>query len=403
MTSPHIDLLKPEFVANPYPAYTQMRAELPVHRITLSDGRGVWLVTRYDDARAVLKDPRFIKDWRSIMSPEQLARMPKVPESLQFLSQHMLTTDPPNHTRLRALVQKAFTPRMVEELRPRVQEITDALLDAVESRGEMDLIDDFAFPLPITVIAELLGVPSEDRDKFRHWSNALLTGEPTPERMQRIAPDMEEFNAYLAALFAERRARPAEDLISALIQVEEAGDRLSQIELFSMMFLLLIAGHETTVNLIGNGMLALLEHPDQLERLKQHPELLPPAIEELLRYDGPVANATRRWAGEDVDVGGVLIPRGEQVMVVLASADRDDQRFANPDDLDIARADNRHIAFGHGIHYCLGAPLARLEGQIAIGTLLRRMPNLRLKDAPETLDWRASLVIRGLERLPVVF
>jgi cytochrome P450 len=214
---------------------------------------------------------------------------------------------------------------------------------------------------------------------------------------------MQEFNAYLAALFAERRARPAEDLISALVQVEEAGDRLSQIEVFSMMFLLLIAGHETTVNLIGNGMLALLQHPDQLERLKQHPELLPSAIEELLRYDGPVAYATSRWAGEDVEVGGVLIPRGAEVTVVLASADRDEQRFLNPDDLDITRADNRHLAFGHGIHYCLGAPLARLEGQIAIGTLLRRMPNLRLKDAPETLAWRASMVIRGLERLPVVF
>ncbi len=403
MTSQHINLLSPEFVANPYPTYTQLRAESPVQRITMSDGRGVWLVTRYDDARAVLKDPRFVKDWRSTMSPEQLAQVPNVPDALQFLSQHMLTSDPPNHTRLRALVQKAFTPRLVEQLRPRVQEITDALLDAVEARGEMDLIDDFAFPLPITVIAELLGVPPEDRNKFRHWSDALLSGEPTPERMQRIIPDMVEFNAYLAALFAERRARPADDLISALVQVEEAGDQLTQIELFSMMFLLLIAGHETTVNLIGNGMLALLEHPDQLERLKQHPELLPSAIEEFLRYDGPVANATRRWASEDVEVCGVLIPRGEQVMVVLASADRDEQRFPNPDDLDITRADNRHMAFGHGIHYCLGAPLARLEGQIAIGTLLRRMPNLRLKDAPETLAWRASLVIRGLERLPVVF
>jgi cytochrome P450 len=403
MNTPDIDLGSPEFTANPYPTYAQLRATAPIQRLTLPDERTVWLITRYDDVVAVLRDPRFVKDQRNTMTAEELAQMPSEMDAFDFLNQHMLAVDPPNHTRLRTLVHKAFTPRLVEQLRPRIQTITDTLLDAVQPKGEMDLIDDFAFPLPITVIAELLGIPVEDHASFRRWTNILVSGGHSDERLQQVMGAMQEFGAYLGQLFARRRTQPGEDLVSQLLRVEEAGDMLSEPELYSMAFLLLIAGHETTVNLIGNGTLALLLHPDQRERLQQNPALIETAIEELLRYEGPVATSTQRFAREDVAIGGVIIPRGDEALVVLASADHDDRRFSDPDGLDIARSDNRHLAFGHGIHYCLGAPLARLEGQIAIGTLLRRMPNIRLSVDPEALVWRPGLLIRGLSGMPVKF
>jgi cytochrome P450 len=314
----------------------------------------------------------------------------------------MLDTDPPDNERLRALVSKAFTPCLIERMRPRVQEIADALLDAVQDKGEMDLIDDYVFPLPITVIAELLGVSAEDRDKFREWSDAAVSGDATQEYVEKVLlPHMQAFTGYLRAMFEEKRKNPEDDLISALVRAEEAGDKLSEDELLAMVFLLLVAGHETTVNLIGNGMLALLQHPDQLQKLKDDPSLVKPAIEELLRYDGPVETSTERFAREDVRIGGTVIPRGEMVTVVIASADHDPERFPDPEVLDITRADNKHLAFGKGIHFCLGAPLARMEGQIAINTLLRRMPNLRLKDSPGSLKRRPDLVLRGLIGLPV--
>jgi cytochrome P450 len=320
------------------------------------------------------------------------------------LSQNMLDTDPPDHERLRALVSKAFTPRLIERLRPRVQAISDGLLDAVQDRGEMDLIDDYAFPLPITVIAELLGVPAEDRNNFREWSDAAVSGNASQEYMEQILiPHMQAFTDYLRALFEEKRSNPKDDLVSALVRAEEAGDRLSEDELLGMVFLLLVAGHETTVNLIGNGVLALLQHPDQLRKLKEDPSLIKPAVEELLRYDGPVETSTERFAREDVEIGDQVIPRGEMVLVVLAAADHDPERFSDPDELDITRTDNRHLAFGKGIHHCLGAPLARMEGQIAISTLLRRMPNLRLEGSPESLSWRPGMILRGLRGLPVAF
>jgi cytochrome P450 len=403
MNTPDIDLTSPEFTANPYPAYARLRAAAPIQRVTLPGDRTVWLIAGYDDVVAALRDPRFVKNQRNTMTAEQLAEVPSIPDAFDILNQHMLALDPPDHTRLRTLVHKAFTPRLVEQLRPRIQTIADTLLDAVQPRGEMDLIDDYAFPLPITVIAELLGIPVEDHASFRRWTNILVSGDPSPERMQQIAATMQEFAAYLGQLFARRRAQPAEDLVSQLLRVEEAGDMLNEPELYSMVFLLLIAGHETTVNLIGNGMLALLLHPDQRERLQQTPALIESAIEEFLRYEGPVATTTQRFAREDVAIGGVVIRRGEEVLAVLASADHDERRFSDPDGLDITRSDNRHLAFGHGVHYCLGAPLARLEGQIAIGTLLRRMPNMRLGVAPEALAWRPGLLIRGLSGLPVRF
>jgi len=314
----------------------------------------------------------------------------------------MLDTDPPDHERLRALVSKASTPRLIERMRLRVQEIADALLDAVRDKGEMDLIDDYAFPLPITVIAELLGVPAEDRNKCREWSDAAVSGDTTQEYVEKILlPHMQAFTDYLRALFDEKRKNPKDDLISALVRAEEAGDKLSEDELLAMVFLLLIAGHETTVNLIGNGVLALLQHPDQLRKLREDPSLIKPAIEELLRYDGPVETSTERFAREDIRIGETVIPRGEMVLIVIASADHDPERFPNPDALDITRADNKHVAFGKGIHFCIGAPLARMEGQIAINTLLRRMPDLRLADSPESLIWRPGMVLRGLRGLPV--
>jgi cytochrome P450 len=401
---PRVDLFDPAFKADPYPTYSELRSSAPVHRITLPDGRGVWLVTRHEDVLAVFKDERFVKNWRKVLTPEQLAQIPPIPEVMEPLSANMLDTDPPDHRRLRALVSKAFTPRLIEHMRPRVQEIADTLLDAVQDRGEMDLIDDYAFPLPITVIAELLGVPAEDRNSFREWSDAAVSGDTSREHLEKVLiPNMQAFIDYLRQMFEEKRRNPAEDLVSALVRAEEAGDQLSEDELLGMVFLLLVAGHETTVNLIGNGVLALLQHPDQLEKLRADPSLIRDAVEELLRFDGPVETSTERFAREDVRIGETVIPRGEMVLVVIAAADRDPDRFPDPDALDITRSDNKHLAFGKGIHHCLGAPLARMEGQIAISTLLRRMPELRLKGSPESLSWRPGMVLRGLQGLPVEF
>jgi cytochrome P450 PksS len=391
----------PDFKANPFPFYAQLRAERPVYQTTLTDGRPIWLVTRYDDVVSVLRDPRFVKDPKQIMTPEQLAALPPSTPVLDLLSHDLLNQDPPNHTRLRALVSKAFTPKLVEGLRPRIQQLADELLDAMATRSEVDLMAAYAFPIPITVIAELLGVPTKDQEKFKEWSNAIVGINPTPEGMALVSAAVGEFTEYLGALFAERRREPQDDLISGLVQAEEAGDRLSEQELYSMASIILIAGHETTVNLIGTGTLVLLQHPDQLARLRNDPELIRPAIEELLRHSGPVEGSTDRYAAEDVELSGVTIPKGGMVYVMLGSANRDGERFSDPDDVDLTRDTRQHVAFGQGIHYCLGAPLARLEGQIAIGSLIRRFPNLRLAAPAETLTWRPGMVIRSLHRLPV--
>ena len=404
---PRVDPFDPTFAADPYPTYARLRSAAPVHRVTLPDGRSVWLVTRYDDVASVLKDERFAKDWRNAPPPppEQLAQMSPIPEEMTKLQVgNFLFMDPPDHQRLRGLVSKAFTPRLIEQMRERVQVVADALLDAVEDQGEMDLIDDYAYPLPITVIAEFLGVPAEDRYKFREWAVTAVSGNRTLEYTEKVLiPHMRAFTDYLQAMFAEKRKNPKDDLISALVRAEEAGDKLSEDELLGTLFLLLVAGYETTVNLIGNGTLALLQHPDQLQKLRDDPSLIKTAIEELLRYDGPFEISTERFAKEDVVIGETVIPKGEVVMAVIAAADHDPARFPEPDTLDVTRADNKNLAFGKGIHYCLGAPLARMEGQIAIGTLLRRMPNLRLKGSTKSLTWRPGLIFRGLERLPLEF
>jgi cytochrome P450 len=299
--------------------------------------------------------------------------------------------------KLRALIHKAFTPRMIENLRGRIQEIADNLLDSIEGEREFDLLESYGFPLPITVIAELLGIPASDRDRFRAWTKALLFG--LDEEQGRIA--VLEFTMYMHAMIEERQEHPKDDLISALVAAEESGDKLDRMELLSMIFLLLVAGHETTVNLIGNGTLALLQNPDQMQLLRDNPTLIKSAIEEMLRYNGPVETPTLRWAFEDVRMGDTVIPQGDIVMPSLLAANRDPAHFPDPDRFDIRREPNKHIAFGNGIHYCLGAPLARLEGEIAMNTLLRRLLRLELNTHVDDLQWNESLLLHGMKGLPV--
>jgi cytochrome P450 PksS len=395
-------LFSPAFWANPFPLFARLRAEEPVHRALLPPRTPIWFVTRHEDVLALLKDDRFAKDRTRAMTAEQLRRMPWVPPMFRPLERNMLDRDPPDHTRLRALVQKAFTPRLVEQLRGRVEALADELLDEVAHRGEMDLIRDYALPLPMTIIAEILGVPTRDRDRFQRWSKVIVSVNAFNVSW-RVFPAVWGFTRYLKRLFALRRAEPGDDLTTALVRAEEAGERLGEDELLAMAFLLLIAGHETTVNLIASGTLELLRHPDQLDRLRRDPSLIGTAVEELLRFTAPVFLSTERYALEDLELRGVAIPRGGLVFAALGSANRDETVFRDPDSLDVGRSENRHLGFGQGIHYCLGAPLARLEAQVAFEALLRRLPDLRLKGPPESLRWRRSLILRGLEALPVAF
>jgi len=398
-----VDLSSPAHKANPYPFYARLRAESPVLRVMLRNRQSAWLVSRYDDVATVLKDERFVKDKRAALSAEQAARQPWVPRIFRPLEKNMLDLDPPDHTRLRALVHRAFTPRLVEEMRGRIQALTDDLLTSALGRGGMDLIRDYALPMPTTIIAEMLGVSGSDRHRFHRWSRSIVAASPSGWGMMKAIPSAIAFLRFIRRLVAARRSDPRDDLVSSLIQVEEEGERLSEDELVSMIFLLLVAGHETTVNLIGNGMLALLDNPTQAGRLRADPTLIKSAVEELLRYESPIEMATERYAREDVAIAGVVIPRGELVYTALASANRDERQFPEPDRLDLGREPNRHVSFGLGPHYCLGAPLARLEGRIAIGALVSRMPDLRLAVERRSLRWRPGLVLRGLKALPVAF
>jgi cytochrome P450 len=398
-----VDISSPAFKANPYPFFARLRAEAPVHRLILGDKRPAWLVTRYNDVMTVLTDDRFVKDKRRALSPEQAATEPWMPSFLKPLEFNMLDLDSPDHTRLRGLVHKAFSPRLVDNMRERIQRLTEERLDAVQNQGRMDLIRDYALPLPSTIIAEMLGVPTRDRHKFNRWSNAIVSTVPSKWGLLTTIPSVWAFLRYIRKLVQTRRAAPRDDLVSALVQAREVGDKLTEDELLAMVSLLLIAGHETTVNLIGNGMLALMEHPESMDQLRNDPALIKPAVEELLRYDGPLETATERYAREDLTIAGVTIPRGEIVFAVLASANRDERQFERPDELNLTREPNRHLAFGLGVHYCLGAPLARLEGQIAINTLLRRVPDLRLARPVSALRRRPGLVLNGLKALPVAF
>ena len=397
------DLYSQAFFADAYATFAQMREHDPVFSQPGLDGETpIWWVTRYDDAEAVLlDDERFVRDPRLALPPEQRLELP---EYFSFIDSNMLNRDGDDHRRLRRLVSKAFTPRMIEQLRPRIQEIADELLDPVVGDGEMELVSTFAFPLPITVIAELLGVPPADRDQFREWSDAFVRPAVDAAELERFGVQMVEFVAYLHALFEERRREPREDLTSALVAVEDGGDTLSEQELSSMVALLIVAGHETTVSLIGNATLALLTHPEQRAALGDDPSLLSRAVEELIRYDGPVERTLNRWAAVDVELRGQTIRRGESVIVILGSADHDPERFEEPDTLDLAsQRDSRHLGFGRGSHFCLGAPLARLETEIALGALLRRLPGLRLAISPEELSWRPVPLFRSLVELPVAW
>ena len=400
---PDVDIASPGFKSDPYPFYARLRSEAPVHRVRLPDRQYAWLIARYDDVAAALKDERLAKDKVAALTTEQAAKQPWVPRMFRPLERNMLDTDPPDHTRLRNLVHRAFTPRLVEQMRGRIQSLADAQLDAARGRGSMDLIRDYALPIPTTIIAEMLGVPEGDRHRFHRWSRSIVAASPSGWGMLKAIPSAVAFLRYIRRLVASRRAAPRDDLLGSLVQAEEAGETLSEDELVAMVFLLLVAGHETTVNLVGNGMLALLRNPTQMERLRADPTLLKSAVEELLRYESPLATATERFAREDMTVCGVTIPRGSLVYAVIASANRDGGQFPEPDALDIGREPNRHLSFGLGPHYCLGAPLARLEGKVAIGTLLDRLPELRLAVTAESLRWRRGLVLRGLEALPVTF
>ncbi|WP_199854961.1 cytochrome P450 family protein [Streptomyces dioscori] len=379
------------FRKDPHPVYAQLRARGPVHRVRLPDPgprQEVWLIVGHDQARAALADPRLAKDE---------SKIDFMPMDEELIGKHLLIADPPQHTRLRSLIARAFTARRVEELRPRIQQITDDLLDVMLAQGRADLIESFAYPLPITVICELLGVPELDRTEFRKISNEVVVPSD-PEIMQDA---FARLAGYLDGLIEDKRsAGPGGDLLSELIRTTaEDGDRLSPDELRGMAFVLLVAGHETTVNLITNAVHALLTHPEQLAALRADMTLLHGTVEEALRYEGPVETATYRFAAEPLEIAGVPIAKGEWVLVGLAAADRDAGRFDAPDRFDIRRDTRGHVAFGHGIHHCLGAPLARLEARIALRSLVERAPNLTLDGPPQ--EWLAGVLMRGVQSLPV--
>lgn len=385
---------------DPYTLFAQMRRDDPVFCQPGLDGKTmIWFLTRFDDVQAMLgNDTVFVRDPKNVFPVDQLGT-PHPMDTL--LNNHMLNKDGDEHRRLRNLISKAFTPSRVRDLRPRVQAIADELLDAVQSRGSMDLMADYAFALPTVVISELLGVPSADRERFRDWSNAVISPALTEEAQANAARQIESFIGYLRDLFAARRATPQNDLITALVQAEEAGDQLSEAELYSTTVLLIVAGHETTVNLIGNALLAMMRHPEAMAHLNAHPQDMEGAIEEFLRFDGPVERVFSRWAARDTSIAGHDIRRGDLVMGIIGAANRDPARFADPEQLHLARDNKRHLAFGHGMHYCLGAPLARLEGEIALNSLLRRLPNLRLGVPDDELVWRTVPMFRGLTALPL--
>ncbi|SFC14004.1 cytochrome P450 family protein [Streptomyces aidingensis] len=399
-------LFSREFADDPYPAYAWLREHAPVHRTELPSGVSAWLVTRYAEARQALADPRLSKNPARHSAAEHSRGRVGIPgERSANLMTHLLNIDPPDHTRLRRLVSKAFTPRRVAEFAPRVQALTDRLIDGFAADGEADLIDAFAFPLPIYAVCDMLGVPAEDQDSFRTWAGMMLH---TAGKRGGVQRSVKHMRGYLAELIHRKRRQPGDDLISGLIRASDHGEQLTEEEAAAMAFILLFAGFETTVNLIGNGALALLTHPEQRAVFRSaaaagDERLLASAVEELLRWDGPVEMATWRFATEPLLLGGRRIEPGDPVLVVLAAADRDPARFRDPDALRLHREDSQHLGYGHGIHYCLGAPLARLEGRTALGTLFSRLPELRLAVDPGQLRRRGGLIMRGLRALPVVF
>src|SRR5712691_13156448 len=402
MTALQFDPADPVINADPFPVFRRLRDEDPVH---WSGALKAWIVTRYDDVRAIALDRELSADrlrpfFDILPSDEQR----KLADLQRYLTLWAVFKDAPDHTRLRGLMNRAFTPRAVEALRPNIERIVDDLLDRIVARGEADFIADFAYPLPGSVIMDMLGVPRSDLEVMKVWSDdiALFVGiaRTTPEKYARAQAGTREMAAYFRRLVAERRAAPKRDMISALIAAEEAAQHLTEDEIVATCILLLFAGHETTANLLGNGVLALLRHPEQLAKLRARPELAAGAVEECLRYDGP-SGALARVVAVEHELGGRRLKPGERVYAWMNAANRDPRRFPDPDRFDIERTDNRHLTFGHGAHFCLGAPLARLEGQVAFPRVLARLDRLEL--AAERFEWIDSLVLRGVKQLPVRF
>jgi cytochrome P450 len=397
------NLLQPELRADPYPFSARLRSEDPVH---WDEAMGFWIITRYADVAAIYRDPRFS---RALALKGAAKRLPEEEQErtkplFETFGKSMTYADPPYHTRLRGLANKAFTPRMVEQMRQHIQHLVDTMLDAVADKGQMDAIRDLAYPLPATVIMEMLGLPAAERDSFKKWSDDLFATlgvvRYDPQVMSQALASLGQLGTFIDRLREQVQQQPQDDLFSALVMAAEDDSRLSGEELLANTMLLLTAGHETTMNLIGNGLLALLRHPDQMQKLRDDPTLITNAIEEMLRYDNP-AQIAYRVAAEDAEIGGKQIGRGQIVNLILGAANRDPAQFPDPNRFDITRANTRHIGFGVGIHFCLGAPLARLEGQLAIATVLNRFPNLRLTG--ETLEWHSHPTLHGLNALPVAF
>ncbi|MGH2616546.1 MAG: cytochrome P450 family protein [Thermomicrobiales bacterium] len=425
-----LNISDPQFMATAYDTYAELREEGPVTRIKFRSGfegeesgsprdrmfnTETYFVTKYDDVISTLLDDRFSVDPKTVMTPEQREKTPEAPEEFRPFARSLLTIDPPDHTRIRKLVQPSFTGRGMEAMRPGIQEIVDNLLDRAEreaaARGEtapnrrMELIEALAYPFPVAVISDMLGIPREDRQKIRGWTQNLIRVDRgnDPEKQEEVRAGLREFTAYLTGLFARKRVEPTDDMISRMVLIEEDNDVLDEEEMLATVFLMYLAGHVTTVNLVGNGVVALLTHPEQLAKLQADPGLAKNVVEETLRYWGPVDFIARRIATEDLEIAENPIAKGDHVAVGLASANRDPERFVDPNAFDITREDaNRHVAFGRGIHVCLGAPLARVEGQVAFETLIRRYPDLRLAVPADEIKWGGSF-LRGFGQVPLLF
>ena len=404
MRNPALDAWGDYDKDDPYPLFARVQADGPVHQVTLADGHRAWLIVRHEQAKAALGHAGLSKDMHAALARDGAVVAEGLPGPA--FARHMLSVDPPDHTRLRRLTSAAFSRPRIAALRPRVQAIAGGLLDDLQARGEVvvDLVQGFAFPLPFTVISELLGVPEPDRDHLGTWFTALLAPSPAPEPPAEAVTASANIVRYLTELLARKRAAPGEDLITDLVRAADQSGALSEQEMLSTIFQLTVAGHDTTTSLIGNGTAALLAHPDQRDALAADPALIPHAIEEILRWDAPVPHSTFRYATRDVALGGTVIPAFAQVIISLAAAGRDPARYDKPDKFDVARADTSHLAFGHGIHHCLGARLARLEAVTALTTLHGRFPTMRLAVPPSALRWGHGdgLVLRGLTELPVI-
>jgi cytochrome P450 len=396
-----VNIASPSFKANPFPMFKYWRDNQPVVPVR-AFGQRSWIVTRYDDVLATFTDDRLVKDPRNIRDLDRKPRRMWMPEFIKPLQSNMLSSDIPDHTRLRSLVQQAFMPRLISQLEPRIHRLAHELIDRAQAKGEMDLIQDFALPIPMVVISEMFGVAESDRAAFHRWSSAMVNASKPIDGILAI-PSIYQLVRFLRRLFREHRLHPQDDLASALLQAEAEGSKLSEDELIGMFGILLSAGHETTVNLIGNGVLALLMHPVECDRLRREPELMKSAVEELVRYTPPVLFSTERYAREDLEIAGTSIPKGDIVLAALGSANYDESKFDRPETLILDRPNNKHFGFGSGIHYCLGAPLARLESSIAFQVLFERLPNLQLAVNPENLRWNPSLIIRGLKAIRVRF